>query len=507
MQNLIQWWDQKTGAAVLLLALLLGAGACGIKSQDRSGQTAVVLDLRQAADQSAALPGPLLSNQAAPGTRLVGLLKITAPDLTEPVRFLFPDLQLGSIQTIWVPSGTARTFELLIYEIPPAAVAPDTFPATLLITLTPRELRTLDLAGDAVALELVMGADPSLAQIGTYIEDGYIEMDRNGRVERVPGNCSIVLNATLIDPEFNDLSLGPFPLHIGLDPTFLPGEYLISQVPAGRSFKLELANSYAGWLGESEETLVSSIENPNPINLLLSGFQLLALSPANGLVGDGFIGDTVKFQGSGGYGAYNFSNLLSRGNSAVGSISDTGLYRVDGTYGEDTVDTVTMSDACSPNDRLTAQVYWYMVPLLATGGGAPRPGSPIRSPATPLAIYPPYGDVAGGTYVYLYGQGFDAKTQVFFGDTQISSIPYWTYSEIDLITPPWPTEQYVDVRLFNPRSNALFPDFIGFESIYPGAFSYTSGGGNTFVLPARTGSSDRFKYSPQDEVVRPGNAK
>jgi len=492
MQNLIKWWDQKTGAAALLLALLLGAGACGIKSQDRPGQTAVVLDLRQAADQSAALPGPLLSSPAASGERLVGLLKITAPDLTEPVRFLLPDLQLGSVQTIWAPSGPARTFELLIYDILPGATTADTFPATLLITLTPRDLRTLDLIGEQVALELVMAANTSLAQVGTYNSDGYIEINRSGAPELLPGNCGIVANATMIDPEFNSLRLGPFPLNIGLN----PGEYLISQVPAGRSFKLALENPFAGWSGESDETLVSDTLNPNPINVLLPGFQLLAISPANGLVGDGLVGETVQFQPSGGFGVYSFQSRLDQmSGGSIASISNTGLYAVTGsTLGGDTLDTVTMNDACSTDDLVTAQVYWYMVPMMLDSG--------TYGPA----VSPSSGYINGGDYVYINGQGFDANTQVFFGGNP-ASLYTFSYNQLYVITPRGATpDAYVDVRAFNPRSNPLFPGFVGFDSILVNAFSYYSGG-CAFAAPMLPGSPDRFIYSPQDEVVQPGNAK
>ena len=485
MQSFIQSWGQKTGAVVLLLALGLSAAACGIKSQDSPGQTAVVLDLRSAAEQSAAITGSSASGQIADSTRLVGLLQITAADLPQPIQYLFPDLHLGTVQQILVPSGTGRTFELWIYEIPAPPVLPNTFPATLLITLTPRELRTLDLTGEVVTLELVMTEDPYLGSIGSYNGDGYIQMDRADGLEPVPGACGVVVEATLIDPAFNGLELGPFPLNIGLDPTFLDGEYLITQVPTGRSFNLKIGNPFAGWSGESDQTLVSSTVNPNPINVVLTGLQPLALAPTNALVGDGMIGESFRFQPSGGYGAYNFSNLLSRGNYVVGSISDTGLYRVEGTFGGDTVDTVTMSDACSPNlTPVTAQVYWYMVPILNTGGVG-KPGSPSKgisssdaSSGGPISgVWPSSGGVAGGDSIWLYGQGFDKNTQVFFNATQLSSVTFINYNELNVITRSWPREEYVDVRVFNPRSNALFPGFTGFDSIYPGAFQYTAGGG------------------------------
>jgi hypothetical protein len=488
MQSFIQSWGQKTGAVVLLLALVLSAAACGIKSQDSPGQTAVVLDLRSAAEQSAAITGLSASGLIADSTRLVGLLQITAADLPQPVQYLFPDLHMGSVQQILVPSGTGRTFELWIYEIPAPPVLPNTFPATLLVTLTPRELRTLDLAGEVVTLELVMTEDPFLGSIGSYNGDGYIQMDRAGTPEPVPGACGVVVEATLIDSAFNGLELGPFPLNIGLDPTFLDGEYLITQVPTGRSFKLKIGNPGAGWNGESDQTLVSSTVNPNPINVVLTGLQPLALATTNALVGDGMIGESVRLQPSGGYGAYNFTSLLY-GMSVGGivSISSWGLYTVTGTFGEDTVDTVTMSDACSPNlSTVKAQVYWYMVPLLYTGGGAVslKVGSPSKGISSsdaasgPISgVQPPYGGVAGGDSIWLYGQGFDNNTQVFFNATQISSVTFESYGALNVITPSWPSEQYVDVRVFNPRSNALFPDFKGFDSIYPGAFQYTAGTG------------------------------
>jgi hypothetical protein len=487
MQSFIQWWDQKTGAAVLLLALLLSAGACGPKSPDRSGRTAVVLDLRQAVDQSAGLSEPLVSNQAASGVRMMGMLKITASDLTEPVIFFLPDLQMGSVQQLWVPSGPRRTFELWIYEIPPTSVTPDTFPATLFVTLTPRELRTLDLTGEEVNLQLVMGAESNLAQVGTYNNDGYIEMDRASRVERVPGNCRIILSATLIDPEFNSLRLGPFPLHVGLDPNFLDGEYLISEVPAGREFKLALENPFVGWSGESDQTLVSSTLNPNPINVLLSGLLPLTLTPANGMVGNGLVGDTVKFQAAGGYGSYNFTTALENySEGADVSISDTGLYRTEGIIGGDTVDAVTVSDTCSPTDQATAQVYWFTAPILLGGFSVP-------------AISPASGYYTGGDSISINGQGFDTTTQVFFGSNQATTTTLLGFYQMQAVNPAGNQDSYVDVRVFNPRSNPLFPDFVGFDSTMVNAFYYF-GGGCAFEAPILPGSKDRFKYSPQDEV-------
>jgi len=45
------------------------------------------------------------------------LLKITAPDLSEPLIFLNPDYQPGTQWTVLVPNGTARTFELIEYTV------------------------------------------------------------------------------------------------------------------------------------------------------------------------------------------------------------------------------------------------------------------------------------------------------------------------------------------------------------------------------------------------------
>lgn len=511
MQNFSPRKGQKTGALLLLLVLFLSASACGIrpKNNGSGGQTAVLLDLRQGQAQSA-LDAAAASGQGA-GVLLVGLLEITGPGLRQPVRFLFPDLQFDAPQTILVPSGSSRTFELWVYEIPSTPGQPNTFPATLLVTLTPPELRTVDLTGDDVSLELVLGPDPDLGGIGTYNGDGYIEMDRAGAPEPVPGNCRIVLEATLIDPAFDDLALGPFPLSIGLDPTFLDGEYLISDVPVSRDFKLQLGNPWMGWSGESATTLVGSTTNPNPIDVVLSGIQPLSIGLPNSYVGDGLIGDAVDLLPSGGYGSFDFSSNFSA--LGVASIApNTGIYTVIGTLGQDSVDDVVVSDRCSPTDQLHATVYWYMVPLLNTVGGGELSLSPqdiIRSNGGPIpGVQPSSGSTTGGNSLWLYGQGFDANTQAFFNTTPLSSLTFVSYSELNAITPAWPSAQNVDVRVFNPRSNALFPDFKGFDSLYPNAFQYISGGGgNAFVLPPLPGSPDRFKYSPQDEVVRPGNAK
>jgi hypothetical protein len=105
------------------------------------------------------------------------------------------------------------------------------------------------------------------------------------------------------------------------------------------------------------------------------------------------------------------------------------------------------------------------------------PKSVIRSGATIPGVQPPYGGVAGGESIWLYGQGFDANTQVFFDATQLSSITFVDYYDLYVTTPSWPSEEYVDIRLVNPRSNALFPDFKGFDSLYPNVFQYMAGTG------------------------------
>ncbi|OGP58683.1 MAG: hypothetical protein A2V67_16740 [Deltaproteobacteria bacterium RBG_13_61_14] len=477
MRSSIQPSTLRTSAAVLALLLLFSLAGCGIHPQgdDSSGRTAVMINLSLAQDQAR----PLASEQSAGIARLEVLIHITGPGLTDPIKYLIHDLQLGTSITLWVPTGSSRTFEVWIYQIPATAPAPDTFPATLLVTVTPPALRTVDLIGDEVSVTIQVAPAPDLASVGTYNNNGYLEIIGGSSPQLIPGSCGIVTQVTFIDPAFDNLALGPVPVHVGLAPNYLDGEYLITGVPLGRYFQLLVQQTWAGWSGKSEKVLISNDANPNPINVLLQGYQALGLSPANDYVADGLPLRTVSFQVTGGSGTYNFfSDLAMMG---LASISPYGLYSVTGTVYADTVDTVTVTDDCFEGDSATAEVFWYLAPVLM----------PSESPA----ISPTSGSELGGDYVYLYGMGFDATTQVFFGGILAPTINFYDYYSMDAITPPH-SPGVVDVRVFNPRSNSLLPDFAGFDFTMSNGFQYYAGGpANKFEAPF-VGDPSRYQYTP-----------
>ena len=473
MRSSIQPSTLRTSATLLALLLLFGLGSCGVHPQkDSRNRTAVILDLSLAQEEAS----PQASDLGAGIARLETLIHITGPDLTDPIKYLIHDLQLQTSYTLWIPTGPARTFEVWIYEIPSTPPLFDTFPATLLVTITPPALRTVDLIGDEVSLELQVDLAPDLALVGTYNADGYLQFVGSEGPQLIPGYCGLVTEVTFVDPAFDYLRLGPVPVNVGL----ADGEYLITDVPLGRYYQLIVEQPSAGWTGRSEKVLISNDASPNPINVLLEGYHSLEINPAADYVADGLPLPTVSLQVTGGSGTYNsFSSDLT---PALASISPAGLYSVTGTVYADTIDTVTVTDACF-GDYATAEVFWFLAPMLldsATYG-------PQVSPAS--------GSELGGEFIGLNGMGFDSTTQVFFGNKSSPSVNFLSYNQLEVITPPHPPG-FVDVRVVNPRSNPLLRDFAGFDFTLSNGFEYFAGGpANKFEAPF-VGDPSRYQYTP-----------
>ena len=434
----------------------------------------MLLNLRLAQEEAS----PQASDLAAGIARLEALIHITGPDLTDPIKYLIHDLQLGTSTTLWVPTGSSRTFEVWIYEIPSTPPSLDTFPATLLVTVTPPALRTVDLAGDEVSVTIQVAPAPDLASVGTFNNDGYLEIQGGSGPQLIPGSCGIVTQVTFVDPAFDNLALGPVPVHVGIAPSFLDGEYLITGVPLARYFQLLVQQPWAGWSGKSEKVLISNDASPNPINVLLDGYQPLGLNPPADYVADGLPLRTVSFRVTGGSGTYNFFSELAMG---LASISSAGLYSVTGTAYADTIDTVTVTDVCFESDSATAEVFWFLAPTLLDSASY---GPPVS---------PPWGSELGGESIWLNGMGFDSTTQVFFGDIP-ASISFFSYNQLLAISPPHPLG-VVDVRVFNPRSNPLLPDFAGFDFTLSNGFEYDGGAANKFEAPF-VGDPSRYQYTP-----------
>jgi hypothetical protein len=101
----------------------------------------------------------------------------------------------------------------------------------------------------------------------------------------------------------------------------------------------------------------------------------------------------------------------------------------------------------------------------------------------------------GGEFIWLSGMGFDSATQVFFDDTLAPSINFWGYNQLEVTTPPH-LPGVVSVRVFNPRSNPLFPEFTGFDFTLSNGFQYYAGGpANKFEAPF-VGDPSRYQYTP-----------
>ena len=395
------------------------------------------------------------------------MLKVTAPDLDPPLTYFNLNYQPGQDWTIFVPNGKKRTFEVLMYMMEP--YSSQDFPAYFYRPATPPSLRTYDLEGKPLVIEMTL-EEPISGVIGSDIvnSQGLLQMELpSGTTEPLFTSCSYAstsmesfyLEIYFRDLEFNNLRLGPiiysFPVS---SPS--PGTYRIDGVPLGRTYVIEVEHKALGWYGASAPFVLpaDTSETPYPVDVVIRGFKPLNLGntdPPALLVRNG---DTAgyPFQIKAGWGAYSFSSgFLSSGNASIFPIMPERAkyaYYPNTTLMADSVDKILITDLCN-GSNLTIPAHWYLAPKISY---VDPPVLSIRP-----ECYPPQ-------FIYtitISGSGFDPNTVsvLIDGSNAGINITYSDYNYIDFELASPKSEGYHKLKVINLRSDPLFPDFKGFS--------------------------------------------
>ncbi len=438
------------GIIAIILVSVLVCSNCGVDPADHQNQTSVVLDIDAyiSSLQSSRAGMASAAQLSLIPPRYDIMVRVTAPDMETPVDWFIYDYKLGDEHLIWIPSGVDRTFEMWLYETPAGTPKAGFFPATLHVTTTPAQDRTIDLVGELVVLNLSLEPHPLLSTVQTFNNEGYLHIFVGIIPYRIPGYgaapCQIDLGVIFVDLDFGGLWLREMPLTVGPG----NGEYFVANVPAGRNIAMIVWNRYAGWLGRSADTLI--LDQPNPVNVWCLGWKDIKVEPANVAVADGLTPQLIGFVATGGFGEYNFSHTL---NDFYAQIHPTnGQYNVTGTLGSDSVDRIFATDACGLTGTVSANAYWYVAPHLDF-------------------IRPDISFMSGGGVADIYGSGFDATSQAYIGSTMADTMfmaDWW----LQAVIPPVIFPGYYNVRVLNPKSNVNLPGFTGFESVLYRSFRY-----------------------------------
>ena len=389
------------------------------------------------------------------------MLKVTAPELDTPLTYFNLDYQPDQDWTILVPNGKKRTFEVLMYMAFPYSY--QDFPAYFYRPANPPSLRTYDLVGTPIVIEMPLEEYPYLGEIGSDVVNGKgflkMEMPSSGNLQPVP-NCDNYVEIYFRDIEFNNLRLGPTLYQFYSDTAAPNGAYYIDYVPQGRPYVLEVEQQALGWYGASAPFVLpaDTSATPYPVDVILRGFKPLNLGktdPPALLVKNG---DTAEypFQIKAGWGAYSFSSgFLSSGNASIFPIMPERAkyaYYPNTTLMADSVDKILITDLCN-GSNLTIPAHWYLAPKISY---VDPPVLSIRP-----ECYPPQ-------FIYtitISGSGFDPNTVsvLIDGSNAGINITYSDYNYIDFELASPKSEGYHKLKVINLRSDPLFPDFKGFS--------------------------------------------
>gem|GEM_PF-1948787 len=402
------------------------------------------------------------------------LLKITAPDLSEPLIFLNPDYQPGTQWTVLVPNGTARTFELIEYTVFDS-ISYNYFNFSMYIPSNPPEERTYDLTGSPIDVAIpltysetgylssgsgggwLLGMPPakspgiSVSSAITY--PGLIMKTPSGDVY-VPNCYGIVLRAFLVDPEFPGLVLGPALLDMET-PRF-PGEYSLGGIPVNRTYQVIVTNPESGWQGSSDFfTLPNQPSSELHRSIILTGYQPLEIVPNNFPVKDGdtTFKQTLDIKGGWIKGYFSIWNdQFSYGSVSWGDTHRTKIdyYASPGGLGDGGTDIVHVEDSCDYS-QATAKAWWYKAPKISS--------------ISPDPICPDGGDII---YIYSTDFNFDIITyDSIYSEIFLDGTYYHTLggdrSGIDYIwfNAPRKPAGFYTLKVRNKRTNPKLPNFEG----------------------------------------------
>ena len=88
-----------------------------------------------------------------------------------------------------------------------------------------------------------------------------------------------------------------------------------------------------------------------------------------------------------------------------------------------------------------------------------------------LVTSPQSGPLTGGTRVWIFGEGFQAPVQIFFGDAEAQIVSAVTYGQLAVIAPPGRALGNVPIRINNIGSDTTTTFANGFRYVAPMSFS------------------------------------
>jgi len=449
---------------IILSLLVIGACAGGNDSEEGKSEVKVILKGDFTGSNQAGL------EQSAQSLSFIYhlILTVSASDLDPPLVFVNENYILGSDWTVYVPNGTGRVFSLILYSIPDVPAVPGWFYFDMYEPANPPAERTYDLTGSPLTINIPLRLSPigyigsgspgiiGLLDPGFLLSRGFKPMMMNtpsGKVE-VP-ECPFMLQAYLIDVE-SGLVLGPALIDMGSGS--MPGYWYLGNVPVNRIYQLKIVRPEMGWLGYSANFILPREEYPGLIlPVVLNGFKPLSIDPKNFLVRDGDSNFSQIIDIAGGWGVYSFFHTLAFGATVVQKDSILN-YKVTALLGSDTVDFIDVYDNCamvglmasrdpsseaarSPSS-LTSRAWWYKAPKISS--------------YSPMPIY------FKGIWVYIYGNYFDGLSSRLFLDGKEYNLEDGATTWLYFDSPAKPKGKY-NLRVLNPRSNSLFPDFQGFS--------------------------------------------
>lgn len=317
---------------IFICALLLAffTAACG-SDVGGDGLTRVAIKISKSVDgvSPELIEGGQTRAAVALNRKIAVRVVVTAPDLSPPFvkNFSFANAAGGVIE-MFVPSGKARTFYVLVLEEVTQG-GNNVFPGTAFIPSNTAAARTFDLTGNPVYIPVPM--QPA----STYDLTGAVNDDRLGALAPLGQGCGPgPFPARAV---FVDVASG-FPL-MGINVDVNPN-YTIFGVPHKIDLQLLMRDNYSNAAGSIP--LPRDPAEPRTVNsnIDLFGYQSLAISPVAVNLAQG---QTRTFVASGGQGGYNFTatNPLAVIDFITGDYTAPGTPFVS--------DTITLTDACPPN--------------------------------------------------------------------------------------------------------------------------------------------------------------
>jgi len=433
-------------SALVFVGTILILNACGISPDDKT-EVKILISKDFLNSSKAQRSAQTLTT----GEILYHLIvRVTAPDLAKPIIFTKPKYEPGTDFEILLPNGKKRTFDVLMYEeYKPAP--PSEFPATLWIpSISPLE-RTFDLVGKPLVLEMALTQTLNLADIGTdtNANKGFIWMETSPQNYIPIPECGNFVELFFQDLEMPEVWMGPVVYTL----SGTTGSYNISWVPVGRPYKIIAKNKALGWDGGSNIFLLDGSTSFYPVDIYLSGFKPLSpegVAPDNLLVKDGDTQGQYPFSITSGWGAYDVTNLYSTSATINPEMPFTYYYQPVFPFGADIVDSIIITDMCY-GSSVRVNAYVYLAPDISD-------------------VYPPVISTWASTCypqtIYVYGSGFDTTNSVVLIDdssADITIINRWDY-EIDFELAKPRSQGIHTIKVINPESNPLFPNFTGFSS-------------------------------------------